>query len=241
MSDRRFGSPSSAEFRGHHADDNGGSGQLAVDTWSTSHERDTYMQRRLSILLAALGAFLVAAIGWTLVRPKSHSVSQWWGFAILALAVVIMLWCLMPYWASRRAYLQRRRATAAARVDQAVRDIASHPDLPLTKLFELNRRQLDEYQEMTKKQQRSAFLLTQAASVTAFLALVVGIALSFRGGTGTEKYVVSGLSGLGALLSAFLANTFYQSHRDANEQLNRYFLSHSGRAAYWQLSASLAT
>jgi hypothetical protein len=109
-------------------------------------------------------------------------------------------------------------------VDQAVRDIASRPDLPLTQLFELNRRQLDEYQEMTKKQQRSAFLLTQIASVAAFVALVVGIVLSFQGNTATEKYVVAGLSGLGALLSGFLANTFYQSHRAANDQLNRYYL-----------------
>lgn len=48
--------------------------------------------------------------------------------------------------------------------------------------------------------------------------------LSFSDNPASEKYVVAGLTGLGALLSAFLANTFYQSHRDANEQLNHYYL-----------------
>jgi len=222
MTDRRFGQPSSAEFRETRPDQKIAD-QLIIDTWSTSREREIYMQRRLSIVLAAIGAVGLATFGWKLIRPEGRSSSQWWGTAVLGLAAVMLLWCLMPYWASRRAYLQRKRATAAARVDQAVRDIASRPDLPLTMLFELNRRQLDEYQEMTKKQQRSAFLL-QIASVVAFLALVVGIGLSLQDNPGTGKYVVAGLSGLGALLSAFLANTFYQSHRDANNQLNRYYL-----------------
>jgi len=53
---------------------------------------------------------------------------------------------------------------------------------------------------------------------------------------GSEKYVVAGLSGLGALLSAFLANTFYQAHRDANKQLTAITLNLSGRGASLQLS-----
>lgn len=170
---QRFGSPTSAEFRA--PDPPGGmEGPLQVDTWSTSHERDVYMQRRFFIIGSALGASAVAAVGWALIRPEGRGNDEWWGVALLLVSAVLLLWCLMPYWASRRAYVQRKRATAAARVDQAVRDIATLPDLPLTKLFELNRRQLDEYQEMTKKQQRSAFLLTQIASIFAFLALAAG-------------------------------------------------------------------
>jgi ABC-type transport system involved in cytochrome c biogenesis permease component len=77
---------------------------------------------------------------------------------------------------------------------------------------------------MTKKQQRSAFMLAQAASAAAFIVLLIGLALSFQDSPASEKYVAAGLSGVGATLSAFLANTFYTAHRAANEQLNRYYL-----------------
>lgn len=229
MVSKSFGSPSTAEFRnppqsGAAENMQGDESAVDVDTWSTSRERDAYMRRRLSILLAAMLALAIGALGWYLIRPGASATGRWWGIATLGFGAVLLLWCLVPYWASRRAYTQRKRATASARVDKAVQDIATDKELSITKLFELNRRQLDEYQEMTKKQQRSAFLLTQIASVVAGVALVVGIVLSFRGPTGAETYVVSGLSGLGALLSAFLANSFFQSHRDANDQLNRYYV-----------------
>ncbi|GAA0511778.1 hypothetical protein Ade02nite_44570 [Paractinoplanes deccanensis] len=51
---------------------------------------------------------------------------------------------------------------------------------------------------------------------------LAGIALSLSRSTGTDRYVVSGLAGLGALLSGFLANTFAKSVRQAGQQLNLY-------------------
>lgn len=213
----RVGTPSGDEFRGSQ-------GGLVVDTWSTSPERDSYFERLPFIMIALGVALVIAVIGWALVRPSDRTAGQWFGEGSLVLVGLILFLCLMPFWASRRAYFQRKHATAEARVDRSVELIAKRDDLPLNMLFELNRRQLDEYQEMTKKQQRSAFRLTQVASVIAFLALIAGVVLSMQNSPGSEKYVVAGLSGLGALLSAFLANTFYQAHRDANRQLNRYYL-----------------
>ncbi len=197
---------------------------FAVDTWSTSQERDVYLRRRLGIAAFAIPAGILGLLGWFLARPSDQPSEEWWGQAAMVVALVILTWCLVPYWASRRAYIERRRARAAARVDKAVSEIARAGDLPIAKLFELNRRQLDEYQELTKKQQRSAYLLTQVASVLAFIAVLIGVLVAFSNATLTEKYLSGGLSALGAVLSTFLAQTFFRSHRDANAQLNHYYL-----------------
>lgn len=225
--DWRFGAPTGDEFRDQH--DASALHVPPVDTWSTSVERDAYIKRRPALLAVAGILLALGALGWGLIRPESMSLAQWWGRALLGAVAAALVWCLVPYWASRRAFRQRKLATATARVDEAIQRIAlpwgpEESQLPLSRLFELNRRQLDEYQEMTKKQQRSAFLLTQVASVAAFAALVVGISLTFQNIPDSEKYVVGGLSGLGALLSGFLAKTFFASHQAANEQLNRYYL-----------------
>ena len=222
-----FGTPSSQEFRAYAraegqaattADD------VVVGTWSTSGERQAYLDRRSRVIVVALPAMALAVVGYAMIKPEDRSWVEWSGTGALVVAAILLTWCLMPYWASGRAYRQRKLATAAARVDKAVEDIAAAEDLPLPMLFKLNRRQLDEYQEMTKKQQRSAFLLTQAASVAAFVALTAGVVLTFRMSADGGRYVVGGLSGLGALLSSFLAKTFYRSHQDANQQLNHYYL-----------------
>ena len=206
-----------------------GSAVLDVDTWAMSPERDAFRERRSALALALGTALVLTVLAWAMLKPPEADSSEWWGRFALFLAGVLVLLAMVPYWSSRRAYRQRRLATAATRVDRAIQRLAE-PDetgqnrLPLARLFELNRRQLDEYQEMTKKQQRSAFLLAQAASVAAFLALLTGVLLSFQVDTASERYVVTGLSGLGALLSGFLAKTFFESHRSANEQLNHYYL-----------------
>lgn len=156
---------------------------VLVDTWSTSRERDLYLQRRQFVMLGVGCVLLLAVLGWLLMRPEETLWRKWIGLGVLGVAVVVTVSCSTPYWASRRAFVQRKRATAAARVDWAIRRLADDSDreLPLVRFFQLNRRQLDEYQEMTKKQQKGAFFLTQAASIAAFLALVAGVVISCPG------------------------------------------------------------
>jgi hypothetical protein len=133
-------------------------------------------------------------------------------------------WSTVPYGAAISAFRQRRRALATYRVDKALEDLCkATPPLPLAKLFQLNRRQLDQYQEMTKRQEGVAFKLTWGAAVFGFGVLIAGIVLSYRVDTGTSRYVVGGLSGLGTLLSGYLGKTFLDSHTQAMEQMNRYY------------------
>lgn len=202
----------------------------ALNLWSTSPERSWYLARRPKIRwrgLVPLGALLLAVVGDVFWGDRYVEVRR---LALVAFAGcgVGILWSLVPYWAARTAFRERKRASATYRVDLALQEVTKSRDagsesLPLNGLFELNRRQLDEYQEMTKRQQRMAFQLTWAAACLAFAVLVAGTALSLHQKPGTASYVVTGLTGLGALLSGFLSKTFFDQYKAAMEQLNRYY------------------
>lgn len=197
-----------------------------IQLWATSPERSWYLERRKKILrYVTVGvAIILLALGiWLAWRTSSG------GKAALALSVaafVVLGWCTVPYWAAKVAFRDRKRATAAYEVDVALRRVCEQHgkvSLPLPQLFELNRRQLNEYQEMTKRQQQMAFQLTWAASVLAFAVLVVGATVSLRVPAGSSQYVAGGLTGLGTLLSGFLGKTFFEGHRHAMDQLNYYY------------------
>ena len=205
----------------------------SLELWAASPERAWFHEGRRSRLPAIGLALLILAVAISAAVPLTEDQRQVWADAQRAVVVVLgltgsalLLWYAVPYLSARRAFADRRKAMAAYRVDIAL-DAVCHPSsgkpLGLAGLFELNRRQLDEYQEMTKRQQRIAFGLTWGASVVAFGVLVGGTALSLRQTPGSAQYVVGGLTGLGTLLSGFLSKTFYDGHREAMEQLNFYY------------------
>lgn len=218
-------------------DDLKGARDLDVETWSESAERATYIKHRGFIYATAWGGGLVAVGGILLAtayRTEPYLLGSGAGghfthvsgLLLMAFGIMIVAYSGMPYLTSRSAYRHRRSATASALVNRAIKRACSGgaSALELPQLFELNRRQLDEYQQITRKQQGSTFLLAQIASVVAFLVLVAGIVTALAAHDDVEKYLSGGLSALGTALSAFLAKTFFQAHQDANAQMNRYYL-----------------
>jgi hypothetical protein len=98
--------------------------------------------------------------------------------------------------------------------------------LQLPRLFVLNRRQLDEYQIMTKRQQRVAFALTWGAAIGGFVVLIAGLAMIgalSKGVDPLDKAIAGGLTAIGAALSGYLGKTFYDGFKTATSQLNRYY------------------
>ena len=216
----------------------------AVATWYVSPQREAYVRRSglcflgwLAFLMIGL-AGVIEIVGYHIDVEQSPTgtlssaflqsgvVALFWAAA--AGGAVGMLWSYSPYFSARQAYRQWRLALAAARVDDALQKAAKQednkPPLPLAALFQLNRRQLDEYQLITRKQQRLAFLCAQAACVVAFVVLIGGIVFTFHAPTTTDKYISGGLSALGSLLSGFVAATFFKAAGEANTQMNLYYL-----------------
>jgi hypothetical protein len=212
------------------------SGELVTDdsviTWAVSPERDSYIRRRRRGYLAAVGGFLAMFAGAFLIfsfrlahAGRSTDMSRTVGVAFIALGLGLVCYSTVPYLAAWSAFRQRRQALASARVDKALaKACEGTAPLQLADLFQLNRRQLDEYQLITRKQQRSAFFWAQVASGVAFLVLVAGIIIAMSAHSDIAKYISGGLSGLGSVLSTFLAATFFKSARDANSQMYRYYL-----------------
>ena len=205
---------------------------LDVRTWAVSRERDSYLdRRRRCILYAIAGAIVLAGSGFLLAGRQDSpgsSDAAFWNMMVIVSAVAgcaVITFSIVPYLSTRSAYRQRRLALASARVDRAITQACEGANpLKIEHLFELNRRQLDEYQLLTRKQQKSSFVSAQIASAVAFAVLVAGIVIALSGNSDIEKYLTSGLTALGSLLSGFLAATFYKSARDANTQMNRYYL-----------------
>lgn len=137
---------------------------------------------------------------------------------------------------SQAALLDEEKSPSAEIIDETG-DFAQQSDRPhsvtealsLNGLFELNRRQLDEYQLLTRRQQRIAFQLAWCASVVAFLVLVVGTVITFSSGFPTEEqFLAGGLTTVGTVLSGFLGKTFFDGHQKATDQLNHYY-----KEPYW--------
>lgn len=197
--------------------------------WASSPERAWYLNgKRVSRVRVALG-ILITAGAWLLV-PQAFALSApaWNTAGLAVVGALVIAWAAFPYWAARRAFSQRRKLHVAYRVNTAVEEIYQHArqgkELSLPMLFNLNRRQLDEYQVLTKQQQRAAFRLTWLAAFMGFAVLLVSITmLASSAVTGADKYILSAVTGLGAALSGYLGQTFFRAHREAMDQLNYYY------------------
>ena len=103
------------------------SADLMVDTWAMSPERDAFRERRLALLFILGTAVVLTAVAWGMLKPPEEDGSQWWARLLLVLAGGLLVVAMAPYWSSRRAFRQRRLATAATRVDRAIQRLAE-PD-----------------------------------------------------------------------------------------------------------------
>lgn len=207
-----------------------------VETWGVSDERTTYFARRHRVYATALGGLLSVVGGVLLLAtyPSGSAVleitvhghyERFFGSMTTVAGGVVIAYSFLPYLSARSAFRARRFAFASALVSKAIDDACEEPDsLQIQQLFRLNRRQLDEYQSVTRRQQRSAFLLAQAATLIAFAVLIAGIIITLSSDKNIDKYITGGLSALGSALSAFVAATFFSLQKDANRQMYRYYL-----------------
>jgi uncharacterized membrane protein YdcZ (DUF606 family) len=192
--------------------------------WANSDERAWYMGRRPMVHLAALVGAVPLVLAAVLAQPGWRSdQSVWWAWILAGIGAAIWVYSLFPFAAARLAFRDRRKKAALFRVESAHQALVADRDLELYRLFDVTRRQLDAYQELTRRQQRAAFVAALASSVAGLIVLIAGILLSLRVSPGSGEYVVAGLTGIGTLLSAFITGTFYALSRQANRQLNRYY------------------
>jgi hypothetical protein len=191
--------------------------------WASSPEREWYMHRRPKVFISTVVGSILLVTAAIVGQPPRSEGEQWWCLVTAAAATIILGYSTFPYWAARRAFTERRRKSAAYRAELSLKNLSSTDNIAFSALFVYNRRQLDAYQEESRNQQRTSFRHAQMASIAGLAILAIGIAVSLGQLPGSDKFVVAGLTGLGAVLSGFIANTFARSARQANEQLNHFY------------------
>jgi hypothetical protein len=201
-------------------------------TWSSSPERQQYVdgQMRKSALRAVISAVLIVAASTGIALGNESAVYAGVGAGLLVVAVGMLIWAIAPYIIARRSYLERHQADKALAVEDALEDlVGTRGDdvLPLTSLYVFNRRQLDEYQTLTKRHAAKAFRNAQIAAFCGFAVLVAGVILVLVAPTGTEddssRYTIGFLSGLGGVMSTYVSRTFFRSYKEAMHQLEVYY------------------
>jgi len=197
--------------------------ESALVLWSRSSERDVYLKRRALTFVLAAVAVIVALVAALIGQPPASATEVWWASIVAAVAVILLCCSAVPYVSARRAFRERQRKMVKARARIALVNMTKSDKIALKDLFRYTRRQLDAYQEESRNQQRLAFHHAQIASLAGLAVLIIGIVVSLQVAPGSDKYVVAGLSGLGAALSGYVADTFIKTARLADEQLNLYY------------------
>jgi len=197
-------------------------------TWATSPEHQIYLKavRGRTTRRGWLATALAIVSGVGLAFGEKNYGYTVGGVIGLAVTVAIALWSMIPYWTARRAYFERVQAEKARAVEEALTRLEGagpRDSLPLTALFIFNRRQLDEYQTLTKHHAAVSFRNAQVSAGIGFAVLIIGISLVFQRQSATAHYTIGGLSSLGTLLAIYLSRTYFQSHQEAMKQLAIYY------------------
>jgi hypothetical protein len=198
-------------------------------TWSSSPERQQYVdgQMKKSAWRAVLSAVLIVAASTGIALGSEKVVYAGVGAGLLVVAIGMLAWAIAPYIIARRAYLERHQADKATAVEEALDDlVGTRGDdiLPLTSLYVFNRRQLDEYQTLTKRHAAMAFRNAQIVAACGFVVLVGGVILVLLvGNDDSSRYTIGFLSGLGGLISTYVSRTFFRSYKEAMRQLEVYY------------------
>ncbi|TFV87154.1 ABC transporter ATP-binding protein [Blastococcus sp. CT_GayMR16] len=194
--------------------------------WANSPERAWFVKRNRPWPLAASVVLLTFATVLLATRWRGGGMNENWRdvlWIIAVLSAAALAWSVAPYISARWSLWERRKREAQYQAEAALQALSGSMDgtIPLSRLYIMNRRQLDAYQEMTKRQQRSSFRMAQVSSAVGFIILVSGAIIALNG-PGDSAWLTAGLTALGTAISAFLGATFLDSHKKTNAQLNKF-------------------
>ena len=96
-------------------------------------------------------------------------------------------------------------------------------DQKLQRLIDANRALLDKYQEPVRKQARTSYAYAQGAITVGLLVLLVGAGITVAASDTPTQVGIAALTGVGTVLSGYIARTYLRVYEHAQQQLNFYF------------------
>jgi hypothetical protein len=124
---------------------------------------------------------------------------------------------------ARREYADRRDQEERERLRAVFQDASEEAETELTRLLGANRALLDEYQKPVRAQARTSYAYSQVALLVGLVVLVFGVVIIVFTDQAAARLAVGGLTGVGSLLSGYIARTYLRVYEKAQDQLNFYF------------------
>jgi MFS family permease len=194
----------------------------AGDLWNASPERKEATGRAKARIPVGLGTVFG---GLFLVLMGEDTQSAWvWsvaGIIVVLLGASIIGLAVAERLTAYRAYSARQERAAREQIDLALDALGDEFDL--RGLLRLNRKQMEAYEALTRRQAASSYQLSHVALALAMAALLGGSIAVLLVDTTATKVVAAALATVGSTLSGFIARTYLRIYERTLLQLNHYF------------------
>lgn len=195
------------------------------ERWRQSPENLTSRTRFLGLMLVGLLLVYagIAAVVFSSFDPYDERGD---GLLIIGSAAALIgfgvsLWALIQRSAIRAAFYERQDEAAKQGVDDAIQQLESDVDLP--GLLLLNRRQMEAYESLTRRQAASSYRLSHVALAVGLLLVVAGSVAALLADADAAKAASAGLAAVAAAVSGYIARTYLRIYERTLSQLNYYF------------------
>jgi hypothetical protein len=122
---------------------------------------------------------------------------------------------------ARAAFYERQEQAARRGVDEALDELAVETDLP--GLLRLNRRQMEQYETLTRRQASSSYRISHVALAVGLVGLIAGSVSAVVVDGESARIVAGALAVSAGAIASFVARTYLRIYERTLAQLNHYF------------------
>jgi hypothetical protein len=184
----------------------------------------------LVVLAIFTGVFLITSLAsFVSVLGKSDSSfdfdRRWWLLPACSAAIGLLLAVLIfVRWSiANREWEDRLDDEEKENLRRTLEEQLPQTDQKLQRLIDANRALLDKYQEPVRKQARTSYAYAQGAITVGLVVLLVGAAITVAVSDTPTQVGIAALTGVGTVLSGYIARTYLRVYDRAQLQLNFYF------------------
>lgn len=210
--------PSETEQKASAPSDQETVAAAAREQWIRSPEN---LRNRGRFLAIAVPGVVLLYGGGALATLGTRTLPVAGGIALALLGFGLLLWANVLRSQARASFYERQEKAAKEGVDSALEQLGDETDL--RGLLRLNRRQMEAYEALTRRQAASSYRLSHVALAVGFGVVIAGAIGALSAHEATGKVAAAGLGAIGATISGFIARTYLRIYERTLVQLNHYF------------------
>jgi Cyanobacterial TRADD-N associated 2-Transmembrane domain len=179
-----------------------------------------YIALLLPALILGYGGGALVVLG-AQPRAESQTAKLALGVALILVGLGLTVFSIARRQEARAKFYERQERAARLGVDEALEEVQDVTDLP--GLLRFNRRQMEAYESLTRRQAASSYRLSHIALAIGFALVVGGGAAAITASGTAAKVSAAGLAAIAAAVSGFLARTYLRIYERTLLQLNFYY------------------